>query len=103
MEIDDMVYLDEIDEYVTKEEYLKYLGTFLQENTFRARNHVQGRYCDPFGGPGVFPGGHCRHSWSQVIIIFKKQLVTIIPPSILQYLIQIGNSCQIAVHSSPAQ
>ena len=25
MEIDDMVYLDEIDEYVTKEEYLKYL------------------------------------------------------------------------------
>ena len=32
MEIDDMVYLDEIDEYVTKEEYLKYLDYINNDN-----------------------------------------------------------------------
>ncbi len=34
MEIDDMVYLDEIDEYVTKEEYLKYLD-YINNNNFQ--------------------------------------------------------------------
>tara|TARA_B100001113_G_C20583099_1_gene394102 strand:- start:103 stop:216 length:114 start_codon:yes stop_codon:yes gene_type:complete len=37
MEIDGMVYLDEIDEYVTKEEYIKYLdyinNDYFQTNT----------------------------------------------------------------------
>ena len=32
MEIDQMVYLDEIDEYVTKEEYLKYLDYINNDN-----------------------------------------------------------------------
>ena len=32
MEIDKMVYLDEIDEYVTKEEYLKYLDYINNDN-----------------------------------------------------------------------
>jgi len=32
MEIDEMVYLDEIDEYVTKEEYLKYLDYINNDN-----------------------------------------------------------------------
>ena len=32
MEIDRMVYLDEIDEYVTKEEYLKYLDYINNDN-----------------------------------------------------------------------
>ena len=32
MEIDDMVYLDEIDEYVTKQEYLKYLDYINNDN-----------------------------------------------------------------------
>ena len=32
MEINDMVYLDEIDEYVTKEEYLKYLDYINNDN-----------------------------------------------------------------------
>ena len=32
MEIDGMVYLDEIDEYVTKEEYLKYLDYINNDN-----------------------------------------------------------------------
>ena len=34
MEIDDMVYLDEIDEYVTKEEYIKYLD-YINNNNFQ--------------------------------------------------------------------
>ena len=34
MEIDDMVYLDEIDEYVTKQEYLKYLD-YINNNNFQ--------------------------------------------------------------------
>ena len=34
MEIDDIVYLDEIDEYVTKEEYLKYLD-YINNNNFQ--------------------------------------------------------------------
>ena len=34
MEIDRMVYLDEIDEYVTKEEYLKYLD-YINNNNFQ--------------------------------------------------------------------
>ena len=34
MEIDDMVYLDEIDEYVTKEKYLKYLD-YINNNNFQ--------------------------------------------------------------------
>ena len=34
MEIDDMGYLDEIDEYVTKEEYLKYLD-YINNNNFQ--------------------------------------------------------------------
>ena len=34
MDIDDMVYLDEIDEYVTKEEYLKYLD-YINNNNFQ--------------------------------------------------------------------
>ena len=34
MEIDGMVYLDEIDEYVTKEEYLKYLD-YINNNNFQ--------------------------------------------------------------------
>ena len=34
MEIDDMVYLDEIDEDVTKEEYLKYLD-YINNNNFQ--------------------------------------------------------------------
>ena len=34
MEIDEMVYLDEIDEYVTKEEYLKYLD-YINNNNFQ--------------------------------------------------------------------
>ena len=32
MEIDEMVNLDEIDEYVTKEEYLKYLDYINNDN-----------------------------------------------------------------------
>ena len=32
MEINEMVYLDEIDEYVTKEEYLKYLDYINNDN-----------------------------------------------------------------------
>ena len=60
--------------------FVKDIGTFLQENTFRARNHVQGRYCDPFGGPGVFPGGHCRHSWSQVTNLFSRYSLSLLPP-----------------------
>ena len=32
MELDEMVYLDEIDEYVTKEEYLKYLDYINNDN-----------------------------------------------------------------------
>ena len=32
MEIDEMVYLGEIDEYVTKEEYLKYLDYINNDN-----------------------------------------------------------------------
>ena len=32
MEIDNMVYLDEIDEYVTKQEYLKYLDYINNDN-----------------------------------------------------------------------
>ena len=32
MEIDEMVYLDEINEYVTKEEYLKYLDYINNDN-----------------------------------------------------------------------
>ncbi len=32
MEIDEMVYLDEIDEYVTKKEYLKYLDYINNDN-----------------------------------------------------------------------
>ena len=32
MEIDEMVYLDEIDEYVTKAEYLKYLDYINNDN-----------------------------------------------------------------------
>ena len=34
MEINNMVYLDEIDEYVTKEEYLKYLD-YINNNNFQ--------------------------------------------------------------------
>jgi len=34
MEIDNMVYLDEIDEYVTKQEYLKYLD-YINNNNFQ--------------------------------------------------------------------
>ena len=34
MEIDDMVYLDEIDEYVTMEEYNKYLD-YINNNYFQ--------------------------------------------------------------------
>lgn len=34
MEINEMVYLDEIDEYVTKEEYLKYLD-YINNNNFQ--------------------------------------------------------------------
>jgi hypothetical protein len=32
MEINEMVYLDEIDEYVTKQEYLKYLDYINNDN-----------------------------------------------------------------------
>ena len=35
MEIDKMVYLDEIDEYVTKEEYIKYLD-YINNNYFQS-------------------------------------------------------------------
>jgi len=34
MEIDDMVYLEEIDEYVTKEEYKKYID-YINNNYFQ--------------------------------------------------------------------